>query len=158
MSWQATHSIFHTAWIVGWLPHFLYVRSLTKKIHKVYLLRGGKYVRFEIVDWMGDYNQSWNTIKDFRLLSEDYMRFVEDDDFAFLKPDGQLKLELGVQIDYFQYYGYTENNGVVFFMKEGSVHEPELFEQVMRGYNIDTSDFEINTEDNVRFLEPSKNY
>lgn len=42
-------------------------------------------------------------------------------------------------------------------MKEGTVHEPELFEQVCRGYNIDTSDFEINTEDNVRLWEPHKN-
>jgi hypothetical protein len=144
--------------MVGWLPHYLYVRSLTKKIHKVYLLRGGKYIRFEIMDWMGDKNQSWNTIREFRLLSEDYKRFEEDESMEFLKEDGQLKFELGVQIDFFQYYGYIENNGVVFFMKEGIVHEPELFEQVMRGYNIDTTDFEINTEDNIRFLEPTTNY
>ena len=43
-------------------------------------------------------------------------------------------------------------------MKEGVVHEPELFEQVTRGFNIDTTDFEINTEDNIRLWEPTKNY
>ncbi len=58
----------------------------------------------------------------------------------------------------FNYYGYNHNDEVIYFMKEGIVHEPELFENVMRGYNIDTSDFEINTEDNVRWLEPTKNY
>jgi len=42
-------------------------------------------------------------------------------------------------------------------MKEGTVYEPELFEVVARGYNVDTSDFEINTEDNVRWHEPTKN-
>jgi hypothetical protein len=29
---------------------------------------------------------------------------------------------------------------------------------VLKGYNIDTSDFAINTEDNLRFNEPNKNY
>lgn len=75
-----------------------------------------------------------------------------------MNKEGQLKFELGLQIDYFQYYGYIENNGVIQFIKEGVVHEPELFEQVVRGYNIDTTDFEINTEDNIRWMEPSSNY
>ncbi len=43
-------------------------------------------------------------------------------------------------------------------MKEGKVHEPELLEQVAKGYNIDTSDYEINTEDNIRWGEPTNNY
>jgi len=43
-------------------------------------------------------------------------------------------------------------------MKEGTVHQPEVYEWVMKGYNIDTSDFVINTEDNVRAFEPNKNY
>ena len=120
-------------------------------------MRGGKYVRFETMDWMGDFYQNWNTIHEFHLLTDDYMRFADEDSFEFLKPNGQLKFELAVQIDFLSYYGNTENNGVVYFMKEGIVHEPELFEQVMRGYNIDTTDFEINTEDNIRFLEPTTN-
>lgn len=71
--------------------------------------------------------------------------------------EGQLQFEVGVQLDNFQYYNYNHNNDVIFFMKEGTVHEAELFEQVIRGYNIDTSDFEINTEDNLRLWEPHKN-
>lgn len=43
-------------------------------------------------------------------------------------------------------------------MKEGTVHQPEVFEQVLKGYNIDTSDFVINTEDNIRFAEPNHNH
>ena len=42
-------------------------------------------------------------------------------------------------------------------MKEGTVHQPEVFDMVVKGYNIDTSDFVINTEDNVRFNEPNHN-
>jgi len=43
-------------------------------------------------------------------------------------------------------------------MKEGTVHQPEIFEMIMKGYNIDTSDFVINTAETMRFNEPNKNF
>lgn len=46
---------------------------------------------------------------------------------------------------------------IVNFMKEGTVHQPEIFEWVMKGYNIDTSNFVINTAETTRFNEPNKN-
>lgn len=42
-------------------------------------------------------------------------------------------------------------------MKEGTVHQPEIFEMVMKGYNVDTSDFVVNTQETLRFAEPNKN-
>jgi hypothetical protein len=39
--------------MLGWMPHFLYVRSLNKKINKIYLMRGGKYCRVELMDLSG---------------------------------------------------------------------------------------------------------
>ncbi len=51
--WQVKHGIFHFAWMLGWMPHFLYIKSLTKKIHRVYLLRGGKYCRVVMMDLFG---------------------------------------------------------------------------------------------------------
>ena len=47
---------------------------------------------------------------------------------------------------------------IVNFMKEGTVHHPEIFEWVMKGYNIDTSNFVINTAETTRFAEPNKNF
>ena len=47
---------------------------------------------------------------------------------------------------------------IIYMMKEGTVHQPEVFEMVLKGYNIDTSDFVINTEHNIRFNEPSHNH
>lgn len=35
------------------------------------------------------------------------------------------------------------------------MHHPELLEAALKGYNIDTTDFTINTADNVRFREPN---
>lgn len=121
-------------------------------------MRGGKYVRMVLMNMMGDQMRSWNTIREFHLLSEDFRRFADSDNFQFMTPEGQLNFEVGLQVDYFQYYSYVHNNEVIYFMKEGTVHEPEIFEQVLRGYNIDTTDFAINTEDNVRLFEPTKNY
>lgn len=42
-------------------------------------------------------------------------------------------------------------------MREGIVHHPELFEAVVKGYNIDTSNFVINTADNYRSREGNYN-
>lgn len=39
------------------------------------------------------------------------------------------------------------------FKKSGVVHHPELFEAAVKGYNIDTTDFVINTSDNIRYRE-----
>jgi len=55
-------------------------------------------------------------------------------------------------------HAITVQDEIIYFMKEGTVHQPEVFEMVMKGYNIDTSDFEINTAHNVRFKEPNDNY
>jgi hypothetical protein len=37
------------------------------------------------------------------------------------------------------------NNLNLYFDEKGTVHEPELFEAVVKGYHIDTKDFVINT-------------
>ena len=41
------------------------------------------------------------------------------------------------------------------FVKSGTVHHPELFEASVKGFNIDTTDFVINTADNYRYREPN---
>lgn len=69
-----------------------------------------------------------------------------------------MKYEVGIQVDHINIAISNTNNEVVYLMKEGTVHEPEILEQVVKGYNIDTTDFVINTEDNMRWLEPTKNY
>lgn len=45
-TWHVTSAIFYGFSAFGWLPHVLYWKHLERKIHKVFLLRGGKYVRF----------------------------------------------------------------------------------------------------------------
>ncbi len=55
MSWPISHALFHSTYIVGWLPHYLYIRSINKRVHKIFLMRGGKYVRIVLQDGWGVY-------------------------------------------------------------------------------------------------------
>jgi hypothetical protein len=71
---------------------------------------------------------------------------------------GQLKYEVQVQLDNYVDHAVVVHDEIIYFMKEGVVHQPEVFEMVLKGYNIDTSDFVINTEHNIRFNEPSHNH
>jgi len=108
---------------------------------------------------MGDTYYNWVHNCEMRLLTEDYEDFAHPvDEEAFLKKNGQLKYELQVQLDHYMDQTITVQDETIFFMKEGTVHQPEVFEMVMKGYNIDCSDFEINTAHNVRFKEPNDNY
>ena len=43
-------------------------------------------------------------------------------------------------------------------MPEGTVHHPELFEAAVKGFNIDTGNFVINTGHNVRSREGNYNH
>lgn len=157
--WQVTTTILYFAHMYAWLPHTLYWKHLDKKIHKIFLLRGGKYVRFLTQNPMGDRFYSWATISEFHLLTRDYKEFaINTDDEEFLGKAGQLKYEVQVQVDNYVDHSITVQDETLYFMKEGQVKQPEIFEMVLKGYNIDTTDFVINTEDNLRFNEPNHNH
>lgn len=53
--------------------------------------------------------------------------------------------------------GTTSQDIVFSFMKEGVVHHPEIFEAVVKGFNIDTSNYLINTANNSRAREGNYN-
>lgn len=158
-SWQLNSCLLYLSSAFGWLPHVLYWKHLEKKIHKLFLLRGGKYVRIYTQNPMGDRYYSWAHICEFNLLTENYEDFAEPvEEEQFLNKTGQLKYELQVQLDNYVDHAVVVQDEIIYFMKEGTVHQPEVFEMVAKGYNIDTSDFVINTEHNVRFNEPNHNH
>ena len=143
----------------AWMPHALYWKSLDKKIHKLFLLRGGKYIRIWTQNPMGDRFYSWASNCEVNLLTEDAYDFADPvDEEVFLRKDGQLKYEVQVQLDNYVDHAVMVQDQIISFMKEGTVHQPEIFEQVLKGYNIDTSDFVINTAETMRFNEPNKNF
>jgi hypothetical protein len=95
MNWQFTLSLFWATNCLAWIPLSLYWKNLDRKIHKMYLLRGGKYVRIWTMNPMGDRFYSWAHICEFHLLTEDGEDFAyppEDEDF--LTKAGQVKYEV----------------------------------------------------------------
>ena len=77
------------------MPHVLYWKHLDKKLHRLSLLRGGKYVRITTQNVMGDKFYSWANLCEFNLLTEDYARFADPvEEENFLNKQGQLKYEL----------------------------------------------------------------
>jgi hypothetical protein len=139
-------------------PRVWHVYSFNRRIERLSLLRGGKVVKLESRTIYGDTHTSWVHTKEFRPITKDLLNFDDRDEAEFLDENGDLKYELGVEADNYVFQGLTYQNENVFFMKEGTVHQPELFEAAMKGYNIDTSDFTINTANNERALEPNYNY
>ena len=158
MTWQLRHALAYSFVFGGLFPHYFYLRGVYKKIHKIYLMRGGKYCRIVLNEYYGEQHNTWITIKDMHLLNKTQDRIDVAHDHEFLDTEGQMQHETAVQMDFFTYWGVPLNDEVIYFMKEGKVHAPEVFEQVVRGYNIDDSDYEINTEDNKRWMEPTTNY
>jgi len=157
--WQTTLTFFYAANCFAWIPMALYWKSLDKKIHKMYLLRGGKYVKIWTMNPMGDRFYSWAHICEFNLITEDGEDFaIPPDNEEFLNKAGQLKYETQVQLDHYVDHSITVQDEIIYFMKEGTVHQPEVFEMVLKGYNIDTSDFVINTDNSLRWNEPTHNY
>jgi hypothetical protein len=105
-NWMVLSVFLYGSWSFAWLPHVMYWKSLDRKIHKVFLLRGGKYLRLWTQNPMGDRFYSWAHICETHLISEDYDTFVEDTDSEnFLTKNGQLKYEVQVQLD-----NYVEHN------------------------------------------------
>jgi hypothetical protein len=87
--WQVTLSIFYFTNCFAWLPMAMYWKSLDRKIHRMYLLRGGKYVKIWTMNPMGDRFYSWAHIAEFHLLSED------GEDFAFPPEDEEFMNKAG---------------------------------------------------------------
>ena len=123
----------------------------------MYLLRGGKFVRVEMSTLAGDNIVAWAENKFFHPLTEDVQNFDDRDNADFLDEEGQLKYELTCQLEHFREMGVTEQDRLFYFMPQGVVHDPELFEAVVKGFHIDTSDFSINTAHNLRAYEPHHN-
>mmetsp|Transcript_16368 Transcript_16368/g.18476 ORF Transcript_16368/g.18476 Transcript_16368/m.18476 type:complete len:279 (-) Transcript_16368:318-1154(-) len=158
LTWQYKYWFLLAATAMWW-PRAWYIHDMRRRVHKVHLLRGGKVVKITVGQLSGDRWWSWTENHNFNLLTEDKKDFEEDvDKAAFVDEEGQLKYELHTQLDlYEEFQATTLQDAILVFMKEGVIHEPEIFQQVLRGYYIDTSDYTINTGNNMRHLEPWDN-
>ncbi|KAM3137132.1 hypothetical protein pb186bvf_010702 [Paramecium bursaria] len=151
------NNIFVYSILVLWIPRMWYFRDLQYKVHRLYLLRGGKVAKIEINTLNNDRGTYWVETYQFHPLTQDRKYFDDRDNADYLEEEGQLKYELACQLDHVQEYGTTVQDEVFYFMPQGVVHHPELFEAVTKGYTVDTSDFVINTAHNIRTYEGTPN-
>jgi len=143
---------------VLWIPRLWYFKHIQHRPAKIFLLRGGKAVKVEAHSLSGDRDFAWVENYNFHPLTQDQKAFDDRDNADFLTEEGQLKYDLAVQLDDFTEFGVNQQDITLHFLKEGTIHHPELFEAVCKGYNIDTSDFVINTANNFRSREGTPNY
>jgi len=141
-----------------WIPRLWYFKGLNHRIVKMSMLRGGKAVKVETHSLSGDRNFAWVENYNFQPLTEDQKNFDDRDQAEFLTEEGQLKYDLATQLDNFTEFAVNQQDVVIYFLKEGTVHHPEIFEAVCKGYNVDTSDFVINTAHNLRAREGTTNF
>lgn len=156
VAWSTSYLFLFGAFMV-WFPRFWYLHSMQFRIRRMWLMRGGRFIKFERSSLAGDQFTNWVEIRHFKPLTEDFKEF-EGDDAEFLTDEGQLKYELGAELEHFRQWGVNYQDINVFFMKEGTVHQPELFEAAVKGFHVDTSDFTINTLLDERTREPHHNY
>jgi hypothetical protein len=156
VSWIATYGFYFAAMGLCF-PRAWYLHSMQYRIRRMWLLRGGKFLKLERNSLAGDAFTNWIEIRHVQPLSKDFREF-EGEEANFLTEEGQLKYELGVECEQFRQWGVNNQDIDIFFLKEGTVHQPELFEAVVKGYHIDTSDFVINTVLDERVGEAHHNY
>lgn len=158
LTWQYT-TPFLIAALVSWYPHAEYIHGLRYYIHKLSLLRGGKILKVEHSNITGDRWHSWIFIDEINLLTEDKKLFEPEKGLnAKLLEDGSLKYEAHFQVDNFVDVGRNVEDQILMLCKEGTVHQPEILEAVLKGFEVDTTNFRINTLHVERWLEPNTNY
>ncbi len=138
------------------MPRFMYFFDSVYWPRRVYLLRGGRVLKFEGNTMFGTKRMFWVETAMCRPLAKDLQHF-EGPEGEFLQEEGQLAHELHVQFDHIKIAGCNMQDQIFKLRKEGTVYQPELFEAALKGFNIDTSDFVINTADNERVFEGSHN-
>lgn len=60
-----------------------------------------------------------------------------------LGKDECLNEETQVLVEKFDDFGYNMLDEIIWFSEQGKVSDPELFEQILKGKSIDTSDYYI---------------
>jgi len=85
----------------------------------------------------GNLKTTWVSVQDFQRL--DNKGYVEQGE-KILNEDQLLSEELQVLCKKFDDYGFTVENEVIWFSDMGQVDDPVLFEKVLHGTPIDTSD------------------
>ena len=140
-------------------PMTEYIWGLRYHIARLSLLRGGNTVRVEYSNLTGNRYQSWVNIDELHLLSKDKLRKLPDkgSDYKVIEDDGSLVHDTFIQLLHFNDIGRNQQDLILTLNKNAKVHHPELLSAVLRAFEVDTSNFRINTLHTERWFEPTTN-
>lgn len=157
--WQLTYPIL-VAGSTAWYPMVEYLFSLRYYLSKVWLLRGGKVLKLEHSNITGIRWRTWVFIDELNLLTPGFKELETEKGLnaQLLNDNGQLQCETHVQVDNFIDVGRNMENQVLKMCKEGTVHQPEILDAVLKAFEVDTSDFRVNTLHIERWHEPDTNF
>lgn len=156
--WQVNDWLLVAA-VTSWYPHVEYLFGLRYCINRLWLLRGGKVLKVEHSNVTGMRWKTWIFIDEINLLTEDHKRLAPEKGLhqTVYDEDNQLKVETHIQVDNFVDTGRNVQDQVLILCKDGQVHNPEILEAVLKGFEVDTTNFRINTLHTERWLEPNTN-
>lgn len=156
LAWTARVS---TLYLIPFLMNIRRKQLEDRKFHvrQLKMLRGGKVLKVVREDIFGDTFTEWCEVQYVKPIAENFLEFDDRDNAQFLNQEGQLNYKLAIELENYKVKSRNVQNQNLYFVEDGIVHEPEVFEAVMKGYHVDTSNFTINTADNERALEPHYN-
>lgn len=115
------------------LPHCLYLYNLRFQIDKIWYVRGGL--------WKIK-NSGIHGLESTATTGSNNLTFIKGD--TDLNEEGKLNDDLVIVAkDWLEYYERIENQEVK-IMRNGNVHNPELFQAMLKKLKIDDSNFVVN--------------
>lgn len=153
------NNIFAWATIMSFLPMVEHYYDLRFYINRLSLLRGGKVLKVEHSNVVGNRWKSWIYIDEIHMLSADKQILLPEKgiDEKVVDEKGQLENETHIQVENFIDVGRNAKNTILSLCKDGRVYHPDILSAVLRGFEVDTSNFRINTLHTERWLEPNTN-
>ena len=128
-------------------------------ISRLSLLRGGKVLKVEHSSITGQRWVTWIYVDEIHLLSQDKTIKLPNKgmDEKLIDSNGQLINPVFIQVNNFVDVGRNQRDFILTLDKESKVHNPELLEAVLKGFEVDTTNFRINTLHTERWFEPTTN-
>jgi hypothetical protein len=141
------------------IPMSEYYWGLRYHVHRLSLLRGGTVLKVEHGSLQGHRWNTWIYIDEINLLSKDKTIKLPEKgaEYKIVGDDGKLAHDTFIQVENFVDIGRNIQDCILTLKQNAKVHHPEILSAVLRGFEVDTSNFRINTLHTERWFEPTNN-
>lgn len=128
---------------ISLMPHLMHLQSLRKHIHKAWYIRGG-LIKFETKDITGISCYTYLNPGSVKVADSKGNIHSGDYNSTILDASGKLTKKLKLQVSDWGNFDQGEVNAILTLTNKGKVHNPELFQAIFQGYQLDIQNFEMN--------------